>query len=59
MTLILACLVDSCPLGDAFVVAAPSDDGPFGQVQNAFDGFAVHVSPCSRRKRELVTHTVS
>jgi hypothetical protein len=38
---VLTGLVDGGALGDALVVRAPGDDGAFGQIQDAFHGFAI------------------
>jgi len=44
MALVLPCLVDCRPLGDALVVTAPGDDSAFREIQDAFNGFAMIVS---------------
>jgi len=43
---VLACLINSKALRNAFVVAAPGDDGVIGEIEHALDGFAGLVSNC-------------
>lgn len=53
MVLLVARLIDGCPLGDAVVMATPDNVGTLRKVEYALDGFAVEVSNHTDLKWEV------